>query len=148
MGSGAGNGAASPPGGRPEERGPDTRSVNAAATRTPRAATAAQSGATCQAPIKIDSSAGKPLKPGRPIEARPARTNTTAAKGSSRASGSEPELSQLPGVGPVIDHPADDGEKQPRDDAVGEHLQDRPATDRRFAAASPSITKPIWLTLE
>ena len=50
-------------------------------------AKAAQIGADCQAPIKMVSSAGKPLKPGMPIEARPARTKVSAANGNRRCSG-------------------------------------------------------------
>src|ERR1035438_1891908 len=55
---------------RPKKVNWTTLSVKAAATRTPTAAVAAQAGEACQAPMRIDNSAGKPLKPGNPIEAR------------------------------------------------------------------------------
>ena len=63
------------------------RRVKAAAMSTPVAAASAQTGSVCQAPMRMVSSAGKPLKPGMPIEARPASTNTTAAKGISLCRG-------------------------------------------------------------
>src|SRR5581483_357499 len=75
----------SPP--RPKNASCITRTVNAAATSTPSAATAAQAGEVCQTPIKIVSSAGNPLNPGMPMEASPAKTKVPAANGSSRYSG-------------------------------------------------------------
>ncbi len=75
------------------------------------------------APISTCSSATNPLNPGRPIEAMLASTNVTAANGSARARRIPSSFVQLPGVGPVIDHPSHHGEQQPRDDPVREHLQ-------------------------
>ena len=66
-------------------------------------------------------------EPGKPIEATLAMTKVTAANGIAWLRFMPLQRRQIARVGAVINHAADDGEQQPGDDAVREHLQHRAA---------------------
>ena len=84
-----------------------------------------------------------------PIDAADAMTK---AKGGERKRAAQPHFRkrvEIARVGAAIDHASGHGEEQGGDHAVRKHLQHRAAeTPSTLAVASPSSTKPMWLTLE
>ena len=99
--------------------------------------------------MRIVISAAKPLNPGMPIEAAEAMTKANAANGIARFNAMPREVVEIARVRPAIDHAPGNGEEQRTDHAMRKHLQHRAGnTEDDCAAARPSRTKPMWLTLE